>query len=48
MGSTGGAAVPSMNAAISNCTQQDFTQILDEARRISGMAARFGICIIRC
>jgi ribosomal protein S18 acetylase RimI-like enzyme len=30
MGSTGGATVPSMNAAISNCTQQDFTQILDE------------------
>jgi ribosomal protein S18 acetylase RimI-like enzyme len=29
MGSIGGATVPSMNAAISNCTKQDFTQILD-------------------
>jgi len=29
VGSTGGATVRAMNAAISNCTQQDFTQILD-------------------
>jgi len=30
MGSIAGATVRAMNAAISNCTQQDFTQLLDE------------------